>query len=76
LEQTKGYWRNAWVRLLEIDNNRVKQAIMRMKYERAAGPGDTPIELIKSGSQKLLEMITILFNKMDRKYQESGRLLL
>ena len=31
---------------------------------RAAGPGDIPIELIKSGSQKLLEMITILLNKI------------
>jgi hypothetical protein len=35
---------------------------MRMKNGRAAGPGDIPIELIKSGGQKLLEMITILLN--------------
>jgi len=33
-----------------------------MKNGRAAGPGDIPIELIKSGGQKLLEMITILLN--------------
>jgi len=34
-----------------------------MKTGRAAGPGDIPIELIKGGGQKLLEMITILLNK-------------
>jgi hypothetical protein len=39
-------------------------AIMRMKNARAAGPGVIPIESIKSGSQKLLEMITILLNKI------------
>jgi hypothetical protein len=48
----------------EIDSNTVKLAIMRMKTGRAAGPGDTPIELIKSGGQKLLEMFTILLNKI------------
>jgi len=37
---------------------------MRMKTRRAAGPGDIPIELIKSGSQKLFEMITILISKI------------
>ena len=37
---------------------------MRMKNGRAAGPGDIPIELIKSGGQKLLAMITILLNKI------------
>jgi hypothetical protein len=37
---------------------------MRMKNGRAAGPGDIPIELIKSGGQNLLEMITILLNKI------------
>jgi len=50
--------------VIEIDSNTVKHAIMRMKTRRAAGPGDIPIELIKSGSQKLLEMITILLNKI------------
>ena len=35
---------------------------MRMKTGRAAGQGDIPIELIKSGCQKLLEMITTLLN--------------
>jgi hypothetical protein len=35
-----------------------------MKTGRAAGPGDIPIELIKSGGQKLLEIITILLNKI------------
>ena len=49
---------------IKIDNNTVKLAIMRMKKGRAAGPGDIPIKLIKSGSQKLLEMITILLNKI------------
>jgi len=48
----------------EIVSNTVKQAIMRMKTGRAAGPGDIPIELIKSVSQKLLEMITILLKKI------------
>jgi len=37
---------------------------MRMKTGRAAGPRDIPIELIKNGSQKLLEMITILLIKI------------
>jgi len=37
---------------------------MRMKNGRAAGPGDIHIELVKSGGQKLLEMITILLNKI------------
>jgi hypothetical protein len=37
---------------------------MRMKNGRGTGPGDIPIELIKSGGQKLLEMITILLNKI------------
>jgi hypothetical protein len=37
---------------------------MRMKTGSAASPGDIPIELIESGSQKLLEMITILLNKI------------
>ena len=48
----------------EIDSKTIKQIIMRMKNGRAAGPGDIPIELIKSGRQKLLEMITILLNKI------------
>jgi predicted ABC-type ATPase len=43
----------------------VKQAIMRMKHRRAAGPADIPIKFIKSGGQKLLEMITILLNKIN-----------
>ena len=37
---------------------------MIMKTGRAAGPGDIPIELIKSVGQKLLEMITILLDKI------------
>jgi hypothetical protein len=37
---------------------------MRMKTGKATGPGDIAIELIKSGGQKLLEMITILLNKI------------
>ena len=37
---------------------------MRMKSGRTGGPGDIPIELIRSGDQKLLEMITILLNKI------------
>ena len=35
-----------------------------MKPGRAADLGDTPIQLIKSGRQKLLEMITLLLNKI------------
>jgi len=50
--------------VIEIDSNTVKQAITRMKNGRAAGPGDIPVELIKSGGHKLLEMITTLFNKI------------
>jgi len=48
--------------VIEIDNNTVKPTIMRLKTGRAAGPGDIPMEMIKSGGQKLLEMITILLN--------------
>jgi hypothetical protein len=61
--------------IIKTDSNTVKQAIMRMKNERAAGPGDFPIELIKSGRQKLLEMITILFSKIING-EKNGRLLL
>ena len=50
--------------IIEIDSNTIKEAIMRMKKGRAAGPGDISIEFIKSGGQKLLEMITILLNKL------------
>ena len=49
---------------MEIDSNRVKNAIMRMRTGTPAGPGDIPVELIKLGGQKLLEMITILLNKI------------
>jgi hypothetical protein len=31
---------------------------------RGGGGGDIPIELIKSGGQKLLEMVTILLNRI------------
>jgi len=58
--------------VIEIDSCTVKHIRMRMKTGRAAGPGDIPIELIKSGSQKLLEMITILLNKI-YKWRESTR---
>ena len=37
---------------------------MRMKTGRAAGPGAIPKELMRSGGQKLLEVITILLNKI------------
>jgi hypothetical protein len=50
--------------IIKIDSNIVKQAIMRMKNGRAASPGDISTELIKSGGQKLLEMITMLLNKI------------
>jgi len=50
--------------VIEIDSNIVKHTIMRMKTGRAAGPGDIPIELIKNGGQKVLEIITILLNKI------------
>ena len=35
--------------VIEIDSNTVKHVRMRLKTGRAAGPGDIPIELIKSG---------------------------
>ena len=44
--------------VIEIDSNAVKQAIRRMKNGTAAGQGDIPIQLIKTGGQKLLETIT------------------
>jgi hypothetical protein len=64
--------------VIETDSNAVKCAIVRMKTRRAAGPGDIPIELIKSGGQKLLEMITILLNKTinGEKVPEEWKLLL
>jgi len=37
---------------------------MRMKTGRASGPVDIPINLIKRGGQKLLEVITIWLNKI------------
>ena len=40
--------------VIVIDSNAVKHAIMRMKTGSSAGPGDTPIDLIKSGGQRLL----------------------
>ena len=50
--------------VIEIGCNTVKHATIIMKTGRAAGPGDVPIELIKSGVQKLLEMINILLHKI------------
>ena len=50
--------------VIESDSNTVKQAILRMKNGRAAGPGDIPIELIKSGGPKLLGMITTSLKKI------------
>ena len=50
--------------VIEIDSNAVKHTIMRMRTGRAAGPGDIPIELIKSGGKKLLEMITTLLKNI------------
>ena len=35
-----------------------------MKNKRAAGAGNIPIALIKNGGRKLLEVITILINKI------------
>ena len=58
--------------VIEIDSSTLKHTRMRMKTWRAAGPGDIPIELIKSGSQKLLKTITILLNKI-YKWTESTR---
>jgi len=52
------------INVIGIDCNTVKHAIMRMKTGRAAGLGDIPVDLIRSGGQKLLEMITILLNKI------------
>ena len=46
---------------------------MRMKNGTAAGPGDIPIELIKTGGQKLFEITTTLLNKIingEKKPQE------
>jgi len=50
--------------VIELVSNTVKHEIMRMKTGRTAGPGDIPIDLIKRGGQSLLEMITILLNKI------------
>jgi len=50
--------------VVETDSNTVKHAIVRMKTGRAAGLEDMPIELIKSDGQKLLEMNTVLLNKI------------
>jgi len=58
--------------MLLSDSSTVKHTRMRMKTGRAAGPGVIPIGLIKSGGQKLLEMITILLDKI-YKWRESTR---
>jgi len=44
--------------IIEIVSKTVKHAILRMKTGRTAGPGDTPIDLIKLGGQNLLKVIT------------------
>ena len=36
--------------VFEIVSNTIKHGIVRMKTGRAAGPGDIPIDMIKSGS--------------------------
>ena len=41
---------------------------MRMGTGTAAGPADIPTELIESGGQKLLQMITILLNTFAASY--------
>jgi hypothetical protein len=64
LEKNEKFLEKGIGNVIEIDINTVKHAIMRMKTGKTAGPGDIPIELIKSGGQKLLEMITILLNKI------------
>jgi len=51
-------------KVIEVVNNTLKHATLRVKAGRATGPGDSPIELIKHGGQKLLEVITIWFNKI------------
>jgi hypothetical protein len=51
-------------KVIETDSNTETGAIMRMKTGRATGPGDIHTELINSGGQKLLEMITMLLNKI------------
>ena len=50
--------------VIEIDSNTVKRAIVRMQTGRDAGPGDIPVEVIKNGVRKLLEMITMLLYKI------------
>ena len=64
LGKTENFLEKGIGNVIETDSNTIKQAIKRMKNGRAAGPGDIPIELIKSGRQKLLEMITIMLNKI------------
>ena len=50
----KGYWKKGTGEVIEIDSNTVKQAIMRMKNGRAAGPVDIPIELIKEWRSEVI----------------------
>ena len=42
---------------------------MRTKAGRVADPGDIPIDFIKSGFKKLLEMITVILNKIINREQ-------
>ena len=44
LDKDKRLLKKSKGNIIEIDRNTVKQAIMRMKNGRAAGPGDIPIE--------------------------------
>lgn len=47
----------------EITLEEVKKALKQMKNNKAPGPGDLPIELIKHATTKALEVICTLFNK-------------
>lgn len=47
----------------QITVEEIKETLKRTKNRKAAGPGDIPIELVKYGTDRLLEIIAEIYNK-------------
>lgn len=54
---------NNEIHIQAIDKKEVKKELREMKNGKAPGPGDIPIELIKHGPDKLIEILVDIFNK-------------
>lgn len=62
-EQKKYDYQETFQSIQDIKKEEVERALKKMKNGKAAGPGGIPIELVKYGSDELVEKITELFNK-------------